>query len=82
MAARQPCSTRSARSSGAYLPDWYAPEYLEPKHDEPHGRLRGTFPRHAGAPYRVPKRTVSDLDAWPYPKAQLVPLTETVHERY
>jgi radical SAM superfamily enzyme YgiQ (UPF0313 family) len=30
----------------------------------------------------VPKRTVSDLDAWPYPKKSIVPLTETVHERY
>nr|MBA2498071.1 radical SAM protein [Acidimicrobiia bacterium] len=33
-------------------------------------------------PYRIPKRTVSDLDAWPYPKRSIVPLTETVHERY
>jgi radical SAM family uncharacterized protein len=71
------------RIQGAYIPAWYAPEY------SPDGRLRGTFPRRgpgsppAGeVPYRVPKRTVSDLDAWPYPKRQIVPLTETVHERY
>ena len=61
---------------GAYVPAWYEPELL------PDGRLRGTFPRRSGIPYRVPKRTVSDLDAWPYPKAPIVPLTETVHERY
>jgi radical SAM family uncharacterized protein len=61
---------------GAYVPAFYEPEHL------PDGRLRGTFPRHDGAPYRVPKRTVSDLDAWPYPKKALVPLTEVVHERY
>jgi len=60
---------------GAYLPSWYSPEYL------PDGRLRGTFPR-GKAPYRVSKRTVSNLDAWPYPKRQIVPLTETIHERY
>lgn len=64
------------RIPGAYLPAWYEPEYLAA------GRLRGTFPRHDGAPYRVPKRTVSDLDSWPYPKRTIVPLTETVHERY
>ena len=61
---------------GAYVPSWYEPEY------NADGTLRGTFPRRAGAPYRVPKRTVSDLDRWPYPKRSLVPLTETVHERY
>ena len=35
----------------------------------------------AGVPYRVHKRTVMDLDDWPYPKQPLVPLAETVHER-
>ena len=33
------------------------------------------------APATVTKRTTTDLDAWPYPKAPLVPLAETVHER-
>ena len=33
-------------------------------------------------PFRVHKRTTMDLDAWPYPKKPLVPLAETVHERY
>jgi radical SAM superfamily enzyme YgiQ (UPF0313 family) len=32
-------------------------------------------------PFRVHKRTVMDLDEWPYPKQPLVPLAETVHER-
>lgn len=61
---------------GAYVPRFYQAQYTDD------GRLRGTFPRRRGAPYRVPKRTVSDLDQWPYPKRALVPLTETVHERY
>ncbi|HUH07035.1 MAG TPA: TIGR03960 family B12-binding radical SAM protein [Egibacteraceae bacterium] len=61
---------------GAYVPAFYEPEYASD------GRLRGTFPRRAHLPYRVPKRTVSDLDRWPYPKKAIVPLTETVHERY
>jgi radical SAM superfamily enzyme YgiQ (UPF0313 family) len=29
----------------------------------------------------VVKRTIADLGAWPYPKRQLVPLTEVVHDR-
>ena len=28
------------------------------------------------------KHTLMDLDAWPYPKAPIVPIAETVHERY
>src|SRR5690606_18150110 len=69
------------RIPGAYLPDRYRAEYLPPREGETHGRLRGTFPREH-APLRVTKRTVSDLDDWPYPKRQIVPLTETIHERY
>ncbi|MBA3373999.1 MAG: TIGR03960 family B12-binding radical SAM protein, partial [Euzebyaceae bacterium] len=61
---------------GAYVPAFYEAEYSAA------GGLRGTFPRRSGVPYRIPKRTVSDLDAWPYPKRSIVPLTETVHERY
>jgi radical SAM superfamily enzyme YgiQ (UPF0313 family) len=30
----------------------------------------------------VRKHTLLDLDAWPYPKAPVVPVAETVHERY
>ena len=41
--------------------------------------------RHARAiptcPSAVDKRTVADLDDWPYPKHQLVPLIEVVHDR-
>ena len=38
------CSTRSARSAAPTCPTRYAPEYLDPKHGEPHGRLRGHLP--------------------------------------
>jgi radical SAM family uncharacterized protein len=60
---------------GVYVPSLYEAEYL------PDGRLRGTFPRHPAAPTRIMRRTVFDLDAYPYPKRPLVPLTEVVHER-
>ena len=32
-------------------------------------------------PSRVEKRTITDLGEWPYPKQQLVPLIEVVHDR-
>ena len=38
-------------------------------------------PRYPDVPERVEKRTIADLAAWPYPKRQLVPLTEVVHDR-
>jgi radical SAM family uncharacterized protein len=59
----------------AYVPALYDVEYL------PDGRIRRIVPLD-GAPYRVPKHTVMDLDGWPYPKRTLVPVAETVHERY
>jgi len=39
-------------------------------------------PNRPGIPFRVRKHTLMDLDAWPYPAKPLVPLAETVHERF
>ena len=63
------------RSGVAYVPSMYDVEYL------PDGRIRRVVPAHSGIPWRVAKHTLMDLDEWPYPKAPLVPLAETVHER-
>jgi radical SAM family uncharacterized protein len=65
-----------AEVTGVYVPAFYAPRY----HDD--GRLKQTVPVEPGLPSRVPKRTVQDLEEFPYPKKQIVPLTETVHERF
>jgi radical SAM family uncharacterized protein len=67
---------RLAASGAVYVPRFYDVDYL------PDGRIRRVLPNRAGVPYRVVKHTVMDLDAWPYPKRPLVPLAETVHERY
>ncbi len=40
------------------------------------------LPNRPGVPDRVRKHTLMDLDAWPYPRNPLVPLAETVHERF
>ena len=42
---------------------------------------RPPCPIDPAAPAVVEKRTIADLADWPYPKQQLVPLTEVVHDR-
>ncbi|MFN2539058.1 MAG: TIGR03960 family B12-binding radical SAM protein, partial [Mycobacteriales bacterium] len=64
-----------AKTGGVYVPRFYDVEYLDD------GRIRRVAPNHPDVPWRVSKRTVMDLDEWPYPKQPLVPLAETVHER-
>src|SRR3954466_8346833 len=67
---------RLARSGGVYVPRFYDVTYL------PDGRIQRVAPNRPGVPWRVAKHTVMDLDQWPYPKKPLVPLAETVHERF
>jgi radical SAM family uncharacterized protein len=67
---------RLAASGGVYVPKFYTVEYLAD------GRIKRVAPNRHGVPWRTAKHTVMDLDAWPYPKKPLVPLAETVHERY
>jgi radical SAM family uncharacterized protein len=66
---------RLAATGGVYVPSFYDVSYL------PDGRIEAVTPNRAGVPQRVTKHTVMNLDDWPYPKAPLVPLAETVHER-
>ena len=58
------------------MPKFYDVDFL------PDGRIQRIAPNRRGVPFRVAKHTLMDLDAWPYPKRPLVPLAETVHERY
>ena len=66
---------RLAAAGGVYVPAFYDVAYL------PDGRIGRVAPNRPDVPFRVHKRTVMDLDEWPYPKQPLVPLAETVHER-
>jgi radical SAM family uncharacterized protein len=59
---------------GVYIPSLYVPRYDGQ-------RLIAVEPRHDWVPPVVEKRTIADLGQWPYPKRQLVPLTEVVHDR-
>ncbi|MEV4168907.1 TIGR03960 family B12-binding radical SAM protein [Nonomuraea sp. NPDC049709] len=67
---------RLAESGGVYVPKFYDVDY----HAD--GRIKRVAPNRADVPWRVHKHTVMDLDEWPYPKKPLVPLAETVHERF
>jgi radical SAM family uncharacterized protein len=63
-----------ARIPGVYVPSCYDVEYDGPD-------LVSVTARYSDVPARVEKRTIADLAAWPYPRQQLVPMTEVVHDR-
>ncbi len=67
-----------SRIPGVYVPACYEVSY-EPATPSP--RLASVTPRFPDTPGRVEKRTISDLGEWPYPRQQLVPLIEVVHDR-
>lgn len=73
---RQEVLARLAASGGVYVPQFYDVTYLD------NGQIKAIEPNRPGVPHRVSKHTVMDLDSWPYPKKPLVPLAETVHERF
>ena len=72
--SREQVLRRLASVPGVYVPSMYAVTYDGPD-------LVSILPRYPDVPAAVVKRTVADLAAWPYPKQQLVPLTEVVHDR-
>ncbi|WP_166139979.1 TIGR03960 family B12-binding radical SAM protein [Nocardioides ochotonae] len=67
---------RLAVSGGVYVPRFYDVTYAAD------GSIEAIVPNRPGIPFRVAKHTLMDLDAWPYPRKPLVPLAETVHERF
>ena len=67
---------RLAVGGSVYVPALYDVTYAAD------GTIEAIVPNRPGIPYRVRKHTLMDLDAWPYPAKPLVPLAETVHERY
>ena len=72
--SRQAVLRELAGVAGVYVPSMYDVAYDGE-------RLVAVTPRYADVPEVVHKRTVADLAEWPYPKSQLVPLTEVVHDR-
>nr|MBA3281984.1 B12-binding domain-containing radical SAM protein [Acidimicrobiia bacterium] len=60
--------------TGVYVPALYDAVFND-------GMLVEIVPNDPAVAAVVEKRTIADLGAWPYPKNQLVPLTEVVHDR-
>jgi radical SAM family uncharacterized protein len=67
---------RLATAGGVYVPRFYDVSYGQD------GAISKVAPNRPGVPWSVAKHTVMDLDAWQYPARPLVPLAETVHERF
>ncbi len=65
-----------ASSGRLYVPRFYDVGYL------PDGRIDRVTPNRRRVPPVVSKHTVMDLDEWQYPTRPIVPVAETVHERY
>ena len=73
---REELLRRLAVTGNVYVPAFYDVTYGDD------GAIAAVAPNRPGIPARVRKHTLMDLDAWPYPAKPLVPLAETVHERY
>jgi len=65
-----------ARRGQVYVPLFYDVRYAAD------GSIASVLPNRQGVPRAVAKHTVSDLDSWQYPAKPLVPVAETVHERF
>ncbi|MBF6557749.1 MAG: TIGR03960 family B12-binding radical SAM protein [Acidimicrobiales bacterium] len=89
LASRETLMRALSQVPGVYVPWCYEPSY-QPRGERRHApheerpavaRLAATTPRFPETPERVEKRTIADLGEWPYPRQQLVPLIEVVHDR-
>ncbi len=76
---RTPGSRRRVLHQLATIPGVYVPSMYDVAYQE--DRVMAVTPRFPDIPPQVEKRTIADLGAWPYPKHQLVPMTEVVHDR-
>lgn len=65
---------KAAQIEGVYVPSLYTVDYNED------GTVKSVTP-HDGAPAKVKKRIISDLDTVFYPEKFVVPFVEAVHDR-
>lgn len=72
---RQVVLRQLAGLKGVYVPAMYEPTYTDD------GLLAAIEPRFDDVPARIERSVVADLADWPYPRNQLVPMTEVVHDR-
>ncbi len=72
--SRRELLARLAAIEGVYVPSLYEASFDGPA-------VSQIVPDHPAAPAQIEKRTLADLAEWPYPREQLAPLTEVVHDR-
>ena len=72
--SRQDFLRRACQIEGIYVPQFYQPVWDEA------GRLQ-EIQLLEGAPSRVRKRIVREMDAAPFPEQQIVPFAQIVHDR-
>ena len=72
--SKQEFLIKASQIGGVYVPSLYEVRYLDS------GEIAAITPRD-GAPEKVVKRIVSDLDSVPFPTNPIVPSTEVVHDR-
>ncbi|MFB9620841.1 TIGR03960 family B12-binding radical SAM protein [Brooklawnia cerclae] len=60
---------------------FYVPRFYDVTYG-PDGAIAKVSPNRPGTPYQVGRWVLTNLDEWLYPRAPIVPLAETVHERY
>src|SRR5688500_13786085 len=73
---REELLRRLAATGNIYVPRFYDVAYTQD------GSIEAVVPNRPGISFRVRKHTLMDPDHWPYPANPLVPLAETVHERF
>ncbi len=64
-----------SQMEGFYVPSLYDVEYNED------GTIRSFTPNREGVPATVKKRIIRELDQTYYPKSQIIPFSEAVHDR-
>jgi radical SAM family uncharacterized protein len=67
---------RLAQTGYFYVPAFYTVEYAAD------GKIARVSPNQPGVPNQVNRHILTGLDEYPYPKKPVVPIVETVHERY
>ena len=72
--SKQDFLIKASQIEGIYVPSLYSIDY------NPDGTVRSITPQH-GAPEKVKKRIIKDLDSVPFPTSPIVPSTEVIHDR-
>ncbi|MBN1891419.1 MAG: TIGR03960 family B12-binding radical SAM protein [Clostridiales bacterium] len=75
-----PMTRRSLMEAAAGIPGIYVPSYYDVSY-RPDGTIASVCPNSTGAPEKVTKRVIENLDAVSFPTNPIVPHTRVVHDR-